>query len=351
MWSPEPMSTGSNLRETTPADQLLSCLTGSWMTQALYVAAELRIADLLDQGCRTSAEVASAAGAHAASTHRLMCALVTVGVLRQAEDQSFTLTPMGVLLGSDHPASLRHWVLWWGGHLWPVWGKLLYSVQTGRSARSLLMGTEGFTHLAADSVAAGIFNRAMAELTRYEADQVLRAYDFSACTRIVDIGGGNGALLTAVLSQYPNASGKVYDLSHAIEAAHQRIAEAGLAARCQFEAGDFFSTVPAGADTYLLKNVIHDWDDGDSRRILINCQKVLSKGSRLLLIERLLPDRPELSAAQQMAMRSDLTMLVALAAQERTLGQFTALLADAGLVVVAVHPTDAGFGIIEAAAA
>jgi hypothetical protein len=258
---------------------------------------------------------------------------------------------MGALLQADAQDSLRSWTMWWGAHLWPVWGNLLYSVKTGKSARKLLTGTEGFDHLELDPEAAAIFNRALVELTHLTAANVVNTYDFSGLKSIVDVGGGYGELLLTLLKAYPDIYGTLFDLPHAIEGARQRFAEAGLISRCDFCAGNFFDSVPGDAEAYILKSVIHDWDDGKCRLILENCRRAIGKRGRLLLVEQVLPDHLENSATHQSLMRSDLTMLVAHAAKERTESEFRALLDTAGLRVTRIIQANSTFSVIEAVSA
>ncbi len=312
------------------AEKLLAMITSSWIGQAAYVAAELRLADLLREGPRSSEDLASVTGTDAPSLRRLLHALTTIDICHEAEDGRFGITAMGQLLGTESPESLRCWSIWWGKHLWPVWGNLLYSINTGKSARSLLTGTEGFQHLENDPEAAGIFNQALVELTRLTTSRVVRAYDFSSLRHIVDVGGGYGELLSAILAAKSSAQGTLFDRPHAIEGARRHFEQAQLSDRCEFVAGDFFQSVPRGADAYVLKSVIHDWNDEKSGEILRNCRDAMEHGARLLLVERVLPMRWEASAAHQSTARSDLTMLVALAAQERTEDEFRELLDSAG---------------------
>ncbi len=189
------------------ASKLLDIIGGSWMSQAVYVAAELRIADLLAGGPRRVDELAKAAECHAPSLRRLMRGLATLGICVEREDGRFDLTPMGSLLRSDAQHSLRSWAIVWGKLQWPVWGNLLHSVRTGESARTLVLGTEGYDHLAHDRDAAAVFNRAMTEITRLVASEVARVYDFSGARRIVDVGGGYGQLVAAILKVHPKARG------------------------------------------------------------------------------------------------------------------------------------------------
>jgi SAM-dependent methyltransferase len=341
--------TGTGDSENLPlAHRLLDCVTNSWMAQAAYVAAELRLADLLADGPRTSEDLAVATGADAPSLHRLLRALTTIEICREREDGSFEITPMGSLLGADTPGSLRSWTIWWGTNLWQVWGNLLYSVKTGESARKLLTGTDGFKHLEGNPETAAVFNQALSELTRLTSNSVVQTYDFSGLKRIVDVGGGYGELLICILRANPAISGVLFDLPHAIEGGKRRLEQAVLARRCEFVEGDFFASVPDGADAYILKSVIHDWDDKNGKLILENCRSAMGNKGRLLLVERILPDRLEVSAAHQAAVRTDLTMLVAHAAHERTEVEFRELLNSAGFNVSQVIPIGMTFSVIEA---
>ncbi|MGH9550503.1 MAG: methyltransferase, partial [Terriglobales bacterium] len=316
--------------------------------QALYVAAELRIADLLSDGPRTSAELASATGAHEPSLHRLLRALTAIDICKELPGDTFAITEMGSLLRADTPDSLRSWTIWWGSNLWQVWGNLLYSIKTGESARRLLTGKEGFGHLEQDAKAAAVFNQALAELTRLTAQNVVQEYDFSQANRIMDIGGGYGELLVWVLRANPQASGVLFDLPHAIDGARKHFEIEQLDSRCQFIAGDFFDSVPAGGDLYLLKSILHDWNDEKAKIILENCRRAMNGNGRLLLVERVLPERLENVGAHRAAVRSDLHMLVALAAQERSESAFKRLLDSSGFSASRFMPVGAGFNVIEA---
>ncbi len=330
------------------AHRLLECVTSSWMAQAIYVAAELHIADLLAEGPRMSEDLAVVTGTHAPSLHRLLRALTTIEVCREREDGSFEITPIGSLLGADVHGSLRSWTIWWGAHLWQVWGNLLYSVKTGESARKLFTGTDDFKHLEQDPEAAAVFNQALVELTQLVSESVVRRYDFSGLKRIVDVGGGYGELLISILRASPATSGVLFDMPHAIEGGKHRFEQAGLASRCEFLEGNFFELVPSGADAYILKSIIHDWDDKNSKLILENCRNAMVEGGRLLLVERVLPDRLEVLADHQAVVRSDLTMLVAQGAKERTEAEFRKLLKSSGLHVTRILPIGMTFSIIEA---
>ncbi|HTC51834.1 MAG TPA: methyltransferase [Steroidobacteraceae bacterium] len=335
--------------DAAAARRLLDLINGSWVAQACYVIARLGIADLLAAGPRSSEELAAATQTNAAALGRLLNALGSVDICRQRDDGSFEMTQLGTLLRADVPCSMRAWALQWGGEAWQIWANLLHSIKTGSSARSLVTGNEGFGHLDRDPQAAQIFNQAMVDLTRLAAVDIAQAYDFSD-RRIVDVGGGYGALLAQILVANPGAKGVLFDMEHAISRAREYLASRGVAERCEFIAGDFFSSVPSGADLYLLKTVIHDWPDDRAREILQCCRRAMSPGARLLIIERLMPERLEPSAENRALARVDLHMLVALGAQERTLAQMLALLAGAGLKQLRRIATPCEFQIIEAQA-
>jgi hypothetical protein len=322
---------------------LLELITSSWKSQALRVAAELRVPELLAGGPRTSAQLAEHARAHQPSLHRLLRALTTIDILRENDDGTFVLTPMGTLLGS-----LRSWSIWWGAHAWPEWGRLLESVKTGRSVRSQRAEAHGFESLDADPEVAAVFNSAMAELTRLEVNGVVRAYDFSPFQHIVDVGGGYGELLVAILNAHPRARGTIVDLPHSVDGARRHVEEAGVADRCEVLPGDFFERVPPGADAYIVKNVVHDWDDRDALRILESCHQAMPAHAKLLLIERVMPDRFTVSDADQSAARSDLHMLIAHGARERTQAEFDELLVRSRFRLQTAAGAAGGLSVLEA---
>lgn len=340
---------GTRVPETLArAERLWELINSNWTTQALHVAARLQIADLLADGPMSAEALATATGAHAPSLRRLLRALATIEICVERADGTFELTPLGALLQAESAMSLRSWALYSGGNMWPIWGKLLDSVQTGQSARTLLHGTEGFQHLEQNPETAAIFNRSMVELTRLIAHGVLRVYDFAGQTRIVDVGGGYGELLGAVLAAHPAASGVLFDLPHAIENGRRHLEAAGLADRCELVAGDFFESVPGGADVYMLKSVLHNWNDERCARILANCRRAMAAGGRLIVVERIMPERMGVSPDHQAIARSDLNMLIALAARERTEAEFRALLGGAGFEVVRILPAELTYSVIEA---
>jgi ubiquinone/menaquinone biosynthesis C-methylase UbiE len=330
------------------SSRLLGIVMGSWKTQATYVAARLGIADLLADAPQGAPELAAATGAHAPALHRLLRALATIELVREREDRSFELTSTGDLLRQGTPDSLRSWVLHWGGTSWPVWGHLLHSVTTGESARSVVSGTAGFDHLAGDSEAADTFHRAMVELTRLVVEEFVQAVDWSGTRKIVDVGGGYGELLVAALTACPGSIGVLFDAADAVERARLHMRAAGCEHRCQFLAGDFFAWVPRGADTYLLKSVLHDWDDERAAAILASCRRAIPPQGRLLVVERIVPPRLGSSTEDQALACMDLHMLVQLGARERTEAELRALLSGAGFRATSVRPLRSTLAVVEA---
>jgi len=330
------------------ASRLLEIVNGSWMTQATRVAAELGLPDLITEGRRTADDLAAATHTHAPSLHRLLRALVTLDICRERADGTFELTPMGELLRTDADGSVRSWTIYWGREVWPEWAHLLDSVTTGRSARELVSGKAHFDPLRDDPARAAIFNSAMAENTRLTTRSLVSGYDFSATSRIVDVGGGYGELLAAVLTANPTVEGVLFDLPHAIEKAVPYLEKFGVADRCTLLSGDFFEELPADADAYMLKNVLHDWDDEHSHDILATCRRAMAGSSKLLVIERLVPEVMEPKPEHRLLARADLHMLVAHAALERTESQFRDLLGAAGFTTSRVIPLAMGNSLIEA---
>lgn len=333
------------------ATRLLSIVNGSWMTQAVRTAAELGVPDLLADGPRSSDDLAVAIGAHPPFLRRLLQALTAIEICSERDDGAFELTAMGQLLRTDVDGTVRSWALYWGGgDLWAVWARLPEAIRIGKSGRELHSGVQEFEHLERHPDLAALFQQAMVELTRLVTPGIVAAYDFSRHRRVVDVGGGYGELLAAILVAHPELTAVLFDLPHVVQAAPAYLQGAGVAERCELARGSFFESVPAGADLYILKSVIHDWDDDKSRGILATCRSAMPPGATLLVIERIRARRLEASPAHQAVARADLVMLLSLAAQERTEDEFRALLSSANLDVTSVMPAGAGFNIIEAVA-
>jgi hypothetical protein len=329
------------------AAKLFAIVSSSWMSQVTCVAAELCLAELLADGPKHAEELARATGCEPASFRRLMRALASLDFCTEHNDGSFELRPIGALLRGEAPDSLRSWTVWWGRHLWPAWGNLLHSVKTGESNRSLLTGTSGLGYVGCDAEAAVVFNHAMADITRLVSRQVVRAYDFSRMDRIVDVGGGYGELLAVILETYPQMHGILFDLPHAIKGASKELEKARLIERCELSAGSFFESVPGGGDAYLLKSILHNWNDERSTVILRHCRRAMPKHAKLLVVERIMPARMEPLPDHRALAWSDLNMLVLLEGRERTEAEFRALLASSGFKAARILPAALGFSVIE----
>lgn len=328
-----------------PPAILLQMMTGYWASQALYVAAKLGVADQLADGPVPCEALAAATGADAPSLRRVLRALASVGVFTEAAPDNFALTPLAGLLRTGTPGSMRALAIMYAEEQYRAWGDLLHSVRTGTPAFSRQFGMDYFAYLATHPEADRVFNAAMTGWTDQLADAVVDAYDFSPFGTVVDVGGSYGTLLTAILRRHPGARGILFDQPHVVADAAGQLAAAGVADRCTAVGGDFFRELPAGADAYVLAQILHDWDDERSTAILARCHRAMAGRGALLLSERVLPvgaDRP------WEPFFSDLHMLQVLGGRERTEAGWRALLAGAGFTLTRIVPTASGFGVIEA---
>jgi len=319
-------------------------VTGHYVSRAIYVAAKLGIADLLKDGPRHSADLAEATQSHAPSLHRLMRLLASAGIFAETASEQFRLAPMGEFLRSDAPGSYRAQALLFAGPFQQrAWSRLLDIVQTGQGSSS----KELFPFLAKYPEEAAVFNQAMSSGTEPVARAFVAAYDCSSFSTMVELGGGYGSLLGAILLRSRTARGILFDVPEVADAARQRLREDGLADRCEVVAGDFFQAVPRSGDAYILKSVIHDWDDARSTMILANIAQAMATGGRLLLVEMLLHDRVDQTPWSQITAGSDLNMLVNTGGGERTEAGFQSLFEAAGFHLTRVVPTGTPWSIIE----
>jgi SAM-dependent methyltransferase len=329
-----------------PPAMLMHLVAGKFVTQALAAAAELNVAEQLADGPRTAHEIAGVMGVHAPSLHRLMRALAAVGVLTEHDGDRFALTAMGQLLRSNAPGSFRAMAILLGRQ-WhhTAWASLAHSVRTGESAFLKVYGVPHFEWLQANPEEGAIFNEAMTSLTGVAADAVTQAYDFSRVIRIADVGGGYGLFLSKILSANPHMSGILFDLPHVAEGARRLLGDAGLSARCETLCGDFFTSVPTACDAYVLKHVLHDWDDERCERILSNCCDAMAPGGCVLVVEMVVPSPGVPSFARLM----DLEMLaISSNGKERTEREFADLFAKTGLALARVIPTQSPYSVLEA---
>jgi hypothetical protein len=341
------MSTQTKQAETQalpPEAFLTQVAFGALLSQALYVAAKLSIADLLTDRPQTIDKLAESTGAHERSLYRVLRSLSSIGVFQETEPKVFALTPLAEPLRSDAPNSVRNGVIFMGESWhWNVWGNLLHSVRTGETAWARTHGAEVFDYFATHTEEAEIFNRAMTDMSAVSAPAVVEAYDFSGFRTIADIAGGHGLLLSQILKATPALSGILFDMPQVISGAGTIIEREGVAERVEKVAGDFFRSVPR-ADAYIMKHIIHDWDDERSVKILSNIRRAMTDSGKVLIVEVVVPEGNEPHFSKVM----DLEMLASPGGLERTAKEYDALLAEAGLKLTRILPTKSPFSIIEA---
>jgi hypothetical protein len=319
---------------------LLQLASAFWLSQAIYVAAKLGVADLLAAGPRSCNQLAFATAVHPPSLERLLRALSGAGIFAPVDHGHFALTPLAEGLRTAVPGSLRDAVITLGEIHYEACGKLLYSIQTGCPAFNQVYGRSLFGYLGQNSEASQSFNRGMSNLSSMLAYAVLLAYDFSDFSSVVDVGGGEGNLLEKIVELHPNLNGVVFDSDPLTESVRPNL----RSSRCSYLQGDFFERVPEGANLYLLCNVIHDWDDEQASRILRNCRRAMGKNSKLLLVEMVVPSTKSTNFSKLL----DLNMLVMNGGRERTKAEFSVLLNAAGYKMTRAIPTLAPQSLVEA---
>jgi hypothetical protein len=333
-------------KPAAPPATLLPLLVGAWVSQAIYVAAKLGIADFLAEGPRTTAELAGSAQVNEGALYRVLRALASLEIFEECDGGRFALTPLAECLRSDVPGSLRAFAVMLGEpeHR-RAWDDVLHSVRTGEPAFDHIFGVPHFQYFSANAAAAQIFNEGMASRASVENDAIVAAYDFSKSSTVVDVGGGQGTLLAEMLREAPQLSGVLFDLPHVIAAKRSK-AQENKEPRLQFREGNFFESVPPGGDLYVLKKIIHDWDDVRATSILRNCAAAMSDKARLLVIDPVIPPGNEHSFNKLL----DLMMLVwTSGGRERTEREHRALLGKAGLETLRVIETNVPLLILETA--
>jgi hypothetical protein len=331
-----------------PPVLLYQLATGHYISRALFLAAKLDIADLLKDGPRHYSDLADATGTYAPSLNRMMRLLASVGVFNEEESGNFALTPAGECLRTGVAGSSRAMVMLFAGHRnQESWKDLEHCVRTGEPAFRLRGVTNIFEDLQRTPEEAVIFDAAMADLTRLIAVAVASVYDFTPFRVLVDVGGGNGALMIGILKANPSLRAIVFDQHAVAERAKTQIEDNGLAGRCQAIGGDFFEEVTAGGDAYILKHVIHDWDDERAVRILRNCHRAMGAQGKLLIVEGVYPARIDQSAESRGAAANDVNMLVNTGGRQRSEAEFRSLYEAAGFQLTTIIPTIARVSVIE----
>jgi hypothetical protein len=319
--------------------------SGAWVTQMLHVAAELGVADALAQGPLESEVLAERCGAEADALTRLLRGLASLGVFEQDREGRFQLTPLAELLRSDHPQSMRQFLRMLGEEHYLAWDGLLESVRSGEPAFRRRYGCSVFDHYQQNSRRGAIFDGAMTDVSRRETAAVLAACRFDDLRHVVDVGGGHGQLLKALLLHHPQLRGTLFDQPAVLASAELPVE---LEGRLTLVGGDFFEAVPEGADAYLLKHILHDWDDGRCLRILERIAAAMAPGGRVLILEQVIPE----GNAPFPGKLLDLNMLVMTeGGRERTVTEYAALLESAGLRLETITPTADAISLVRAVAA
>ena len=342
------MATDGTQSGLPPQAVLYQLATGHYFSHALELAAKLGIAEVLSDGPRRFTEIAEATATHAPSLNRVMRLLASVGVFEERENGTFALTSLGECLRPGIPGSARAMVMLFAGdRIQESWRDLEYCVRTGNPVFRKRGLDDPFTDAARTPEESANFDAAMADFTALAAIAVAAAYDFAPIRTIVDVGGGNGALLIGILTAHPHLRGVVFDRPPAAERARQQIAERRLADRCEAIGGDFFKEVPRGADAYILKHVIHDWDDEKAVGILRNCHRAMPGNGTLLLVEGVYPPRIDQSLASRGAAANDVNMLVNTGGRQRSEAEFRSLYDAAGFRLTRIVPTPVPASVIE----
>ncbi len=313
------------------------------VTQVLYVVAKLGIADHLRDGPARSDELAQKVGANPKALFRVMRHLATVGVFTQDSSRRFGLTPIGELLCTDHPESMKHGVIMNGEEIYRATGELLHTVRTGETAFNHLYGKAPFDYLAEHPEVSTTFNKAMAQSLRRQKNPI-ESYNFKDKRLVVDVGGGRGDLISSVLAVNPSMRGILFDLPQGAAEAQSLLKTKGVEDRCQIKTGSFFDSIPAGGDVYMLSRILHDWPDERAAAILANCRKSINEGGTLLIRENVLPEQN----ADEKATELDIIMLAMTGGEERTESEWKNLLKSAQFKVTRFHRKKGELDLIEA---
>ncbi|MDQ6882815.1 MAG: acetylserotonin O-methyltransferase [Candidatus Dormibacteraeota bacterium] len=330
----------------SPEDQVFRLIIGYRAARLVALAAELGIADQLADGPKTAAALAETVGVHTGSLERCLHGLCALGVFTQDEEGRFGLTPLSSCLMSGQWAHAQARMALEEGY--SSWAELAHTVRTGKPAYELVHGLPRWQHLATMPDASERFNAAMAASARLDGQALLKSCEFSGVSSVVDVGGGRGALMAAILTAHPDMYGTILDLASGLEGAAAELDAAGVANRCRLVTGSFFDNVPAGGDRYILRWVLHDWDDERALQVLRVCAQAMPSHARLFVIERLMPERFKPTAADLRLVMADLHMMVILGGRERTEAEFRHLLHAAGLRLTRRAPLAMGTWVLEA---
>ena len=338
-----PLSQG--MESPPPEMVMMQMITGYWVAQSIYAAAKLGIADHLVNGEKSCTELAIATETHEPSLYRLLRALASVGIFVETSPGKFAMTPLAAFLQSGTSSSLRDVSIMLGDREhYNSWGNIVHAVKTGDSGFENLFGMNVFDYYAQNPEPADIFDRAMTSFSSVEIAGVRADYDFSSIRTLVDVAGGHGSLLTSILQANPGMTGILFDVPEVIERAKAHISNSGVSDRCQLSSGSFFESVPAGADGYILKHIIHDWDDERATAILKQCHRAMADNGKVLVVEQVIPPGNDPFIGKLL----DVNMLVMCpGGKERTSEEFRALFAAAGFEMSRIVPTQGIVSIVE----
>jgi hypothetical protein len=335
----------SNADALSPEAILMQMLLGPLIQKGIYVAAKLGIADLLSEKPYTTAELAAKTDTHEPSLYRVLRALASVGIFAECADGTFLLTPIATLLRSDVSNTMRDYAIFMGEEWhWRVWSEMMHSVKTGKTAVRKAYGVEAFNYLAQNPEAGELFNRAMTSSSLMEVPAIVESYDFSGAGKLVELAGGHGILLSGILKTNPQLQGVLFELPSVIEDAARLLEKEGVADRVELVSGDFFESVPAGGDTYMMKWTLHDWDDEHSVKILQNIGSAMNENGKVLIIEMVVPEGNEPSFSKI----EDLEMLTGPGGKERTKDEYRMLLEASGFTLTQILPTPSPMSVIKA---
>jgi hypothetical protein len=327
-----------------PQLAVLQMASGYWVSRSIYVAAKLGIADLLKDSPKSCDELATATGTNAPSLYRVLRALASLGVFAETELNHFTLTPLATCLQSNTPNSVRARLIMLGEEQYRAWGELMHSVQTGGSSFERIYGMNLFEYYAQNPESGKIFDESMTNLSVIQSAAIAASYDFSSIQTLVDVAGGQGLLIGSVLKSNPTLKGILFDRPHVIERAKRFLEAEGVLEHCQLAAGNFFESVPEGGDAYILKYIIHDWDDERAIAILKQCHKVMPANGKILVAEQVIPPGNEPFRGKFL----DVNMLVMTpGGRERTEAEYRALFEKAGFKLTRIVRTQDEMSIIE----
>ena len=328
---------------------MLAHISGYWISQLVHVAARLNLADELASGPKTPAVLARRVGADVSALQRVLRALASIGVFAETADGRFRMNSIGATLRSDVPGSLRDFACMTADdYNWAAWGNLLRGVQTGGLPFEQVFGEPVFEYLRKHPEKDRVFSASMASISGPENAAIAKAYDFGRLETLVDVGGAHGHLLGAILRRHRKLRGVLFDQPQVIAAAQEGdlLTSDRLASRVAFEGGSFFESVPAGADGYIMKYILHDWTDEQCRTILRNCRDAMASGGRILAVEHVIQrgNRPDWGKLL------DVNMFAITGGRERTRDEFAELFRRSGLRLKKVHATSAALSVLEAVA-